>query len=182
MQTKSKTMALQRVAHPAPRHVANRIRRLVSVTLVPVTLLSVCAMLGHLSHAAKAQTNATESAATDTADRQSAPAEFEVTRVRGQVVWFAEALQAQLKIEAVPESTERVLALQTTDGQIFPLIEDLRGRAFRIDKRLREMQVELLVRKYQATPALQILRVYEIDKDGQKFQVDYWCDICSITM
>ena len=50
-----------------------------------------------------------------------------------------------------------------------------------MDKRLREIDVELLVRRYKQSPMLQVIRVYEIKKD-KKYLVDYWCDICAIVM
>ncbi len=118
-----------------------------------------------------------------TATDQADPPErrFQVESLRGQVVWYQEALQQRLGIQTVPEAKQRVLALATADNQLIPIIEDLRGRSFRTDPRLREMEVELLVRRYEATPSIQILRVYQW-KDQQKFQVDYWCDVCAIVM
>ena len=70
---------------------------------------------------------------------------FEVESLRGQVVWYQEALQQRLGIQTVPEAKQRVLALATKDDKLIPIIEDLRGRAFRTDPRLREMEVELMV-------------------------------------
>ena len=107
--------------------------------------------------------------------------EFRTESLRGNVVWYGAALRKTLGITTVEEATERVLAIATKDGQLLPIIEDLRGRAFRTDERLRQMDVELRVRRYQATPAVQVLRVYEW-RDGQKYQVDYWCDVCAIVM
>jgi hypothetical protein len=97
------------------------------------------------------------------------------------VVYRAEALKRLHNIQSVDEAKERTLALETADGTLIPLVEDVRGRAFRADKRLREMEVELLVRKFRGSPAGQVIRVYELNKEG-KFEIDYWCDICSIAM
>ena len=101
--------------------------------------------------------------------------------VRGQVVWLAAALKEQFGISTVPEAAEQSLAILTTDGEVLPLVENLRGRAFRKDERLREMQVEIWVRRYDKQPLVQILRIFEL-KDGQRFEVDYWCDVCAIPM
>src|SRR5205823_4561003 len=76
---------------------------------------------------------------------------------------------------------ERVLALRTKEGELVPLLEDVRARAFRRDERLREMEVELVVRRYAILPLLQVIRVFELAKDG-KYEIDYWCAICSIPM
>jgi hypothetical protein len=61
-------------------------------------------------------------------------------------------------------------------------LEDRRGRAFRLDPRLRANKVELMVRVFPSHPFLQVLKVYEFDEDGVKHELVYWCDICAITM
>lgn len=106
---------------------------------------------------------------------------FELQTHRGKVVYLAEALQRLHNIKSVDEAKERTLAIETAGGTLIPLVEDVRGRAFRADKRLRAMQVELLVRKFKGSPAGQVIRVYELTKEG-KFEIDYWCDVCSIAM
>ncbi len=108
--------------------------------------------------------------------------QYTTTQVDGRVVWFGEALAEGLGVQTVPEARRRELALRTDQGELIPLIENLRARAFRKDERLRQMHVRLSVRKYRRTPALQIVRVYEIAPDGQLLQVDYWCDVCAIVM
>jgi hypothetical protein len=102
-------------------------------------------------------------------------------KLQGRVVWLAEAQKRLFGIDSVPEAAERSLALETTDGKLIPLVEDVRGRGFRVDKRLREMDVELLVRRYEGSPAAQILAVYRRQNDD-RIEVDYWCDICAIAM
>ena len=108
-------------------------------------------------------------------------AEYRTETIRGKVVFLAEAFEKQTGIAAVPEARERVLALETADGTLVALLEDVRGRAFRRDERLREMAVELTVRRYPQSPLAQIIRVVEVAKDG-RFEIDYWCDICAIPM
>ncbi|MCA9263347.1 MAG: hypothetical protein KDA60_05840 [Planctomycetales bacterium] len=101
--------------------------------------------------------------------------------VRGKVVWLADALSAELAITTVPEARERILAVLTPDGQLWPLLEDGRGRAFRTDARLRNVSMELIVRRHTKHPLLQVVRVYELRGDD-KLEVDYWCDVCAIVM
>ena len=115
------------------------------------------------------------------ADSQARPTGYVTKSVQGRVVWMAEALERRFGVGVVPEARERLLALEAPDGQLVPIVEDPRGRSFRIDPRLREMDVELLVRQYRGSPMIQVIRIYEI-KDGQKYIVDYWCDVCSIVM
>lgn len=100
---------------------------------------------------------------------------------RGKVVWLTEGLARRHGVKAVPEAKERILALETEDGRFHPVFEDVRGRAFRRDARLRGVPAELLARRYDGSPFLHIIRVY-LWEDGKRYEVDYWCDICSITM
>ncbi len=111
------------------------------------------------------------------ADDSAAP--YRTETLRGRVVFLAEAFEKQTAVRSVPESRERILALQTADGTLVPILEDARGRAFRRDERLREMTVDLDVRRYHTSPAVQIIRVLEVAKDG-RYEIDYWCDICAI--
>lgn len=111
----------------------------------------------------------------------TAEAKFSVESITGRVVYTAEAMNRLHGARSVPEAAERQLALQTTAGRLHPLLEDVRGRAFRVDERLRRMNVELLVRRYEGSPIVQVMNVYEIAPDG-KFEIDYWCEICAIAM
>lgn len=106
---------------------------------------------------------------------------FATETIRGKVVFLAEVMQRQTEAPVVPEALERVLALRAADGKLIPLLEDVRARAFRRDDRLRQMEVELVVRRYAISPLVQIIRVIGLAADG-KFELDYWCDICSIAM
>jgi len=107
--------------------------------------------------------------------------DYRTETLRGKVVFLAEAFEKQTGIRAVPEARERILALQTADGTLVPILEDTRGRAFRRDERLREMTIELDVRRYRTSPAVQIIRTLEVTKEG-RYEIDYWCDICAIPM
>jgi hypothetical protein len=101
--------------------------------------------------------------------------------IRGRVVFLAEEFENQTGIPSVPEARDRVLALRTGAGKLVPLLEDVRGRAFRRDERLRQIDVELVVRRYAQSPLVQIIRVMEIAPDG-RYDLDYWCEICAIAM
>lgn len=109
------------------------------------------------------------------------PAAFTTETIRGRVVFLAEVMQNKTGVAVVPEARERVLALRIQDGKLVPLLEDVRARAFRRDERLREMEVELVVRRYAISPLVQVIRVFEVAADG-KYELDYWCEICSIAM
>jgi hypothetical protein len=108
-------------------------------------------------------------------------ARYVTQSVRGQVVFAGDAMRRLFGISVVPEATERLLVLETAEGELVPLVEDVRGRAFRGDKRLRNIDVELLVRRYEGSPLVQVIRVYE-GTGKSKFELDYWCEICAIAM
>jgi hypothetical protein len=107
--------------------------------------------------------------------------QYTTKSISGRVVWMAEALNKRFGITLVPEAADRLLALQTPEGTLYPIMEDLRGRSFRTDSRLREMDVQLLVRQYHGSPMVQVMRIYELAKEG-KYELDYWCDVCAIVM
>ena len=109
------------------------------------------------------------------------PPAFKTETIRGRVVYLAEALLRKYGIQSSDDAQERILAVETPEGTLVPLVEDSRGRAFRKDDRLRRIDLELTVRRYEGSPAVQVIRVCELTKDG-KYEVDYWCDICSIVM
>jgi hypothetical protein len=106
---------------------------------------------------------------------------FELHKLRGRVVFQNATLTDEFGITTVPEAAERILALQTPDRQLLPIVEDVRGRAFRVDERLRKLDLELVVRRYEGLPGIQVLRVFEVAPEGL-LELDYWCDVCSISM
>ena len=118
----------------------------------------------------------------DRSGKAADPAQrFTIERMRGQVVWLADVLKAHQGVTVARSAHQNVLALVTEDDHVWPLIEDVRGRSFRRDKRLRDMRVELHVRRYKDVSAVQVLKILQIE-DGLKFIVDYWCDVCAIGM
>jgi hypothetical protein len=112
-----------------------------------------------------------------------APADpkVETLTLRGRVGWMREVLQRRFGVQTVPESQERILCLETPAGEVHPLAEDIRGRAFRVDPRLRDMPVEMEVRRHLGSPMIQVIRLYEL-RDNKRWELDYWCEICAIAM
>ncbi len=107
--------------------------------------------------------------------------DYETVTLRGQVVWLAEALERRFGIQADDDAREAVVALETESGQLYPIVKDARGRGFHKDERIRNIDMALRVRKFKGSPVVQVIRVYTIH-DGEVFEFDYWCDICSIPM
>ena len=101
--------------------------------------------------------------------------------IQGRVVWMADALKENFGVATDDDVAHAVVALEEVDGRLHPIVKDQRGRCFYSDERLRDIDVELFVRRYSGSPMLQVVRVYTI-KSGKKYELDYWCDICSIPM
>ena len=114
------------------------------------------------------------------ADSESRP-DYRTERIRGQVVWLSDALQNEFGISTVSEVAENSLAILTKEGRLFPIVENLRGRAFRKDDRLRGKDTEILARRYEKQPLIQVLKIYQFE-DGKRYEIDYWCDVCAIVM
>lgn len=128
----------------------------------PLGLMSVLVLVGAVAHCAESPEFATES-------------------LRGKVQWTADALQARFGIESDPDAAHNSVSLVTPKGEVYPIVKDVRGRGFFQDAQLRDREMELLVRRYKGSPFIQIIRIYTI-KDGHKYALDYWCDICAIIM
>lgn len=151
--------------------------------VVGCMLVSVIVQLPSLRAFGQSPGKATEeptAVESETAAKNSS-AEYHNQRVRGRVLWLAEALEKQFGISSVPEVAENGFAIVTKDGSLLPIVENLRGRAFRKDERLRQMELEMLVRQSERQPFLQILRIFEVKGDA-RYEVDYWCDVCAIVM
>jgi hypothetical protein len=101
--------------------------------------------------------------------------------LRGRVVWLAEALKRRFGISSDEDAAHDQVALETAEGRLFPIVKDARGRAFMKDPRLLDVEMELVVRSYEGSPVVQVIRIYTIKPDG-KYELDYWCDICAIPM
>ncbi|HEY4311116.1 MAG TPA: hypothetical protein VGN12_16820 [Pirellulales bacterium] len=127
-----------------------------------------------------AATDTPVAGAPDRDSAKSAPA-YTVQMLQGRLVWMGEALARLHKIESDADAAETQIALETKDGRLVPIVKDFRSRGFWLDPRLRQSEVELEVRHYDKTPAVQIVRWYAI-RQGRKYELDYWCDICAIPM
>jgi len=150
------------------------IRRFLIIGLLSVFLFGVAKIGAHLLIAQEPVAEG-KSPETDRPD-------YTTTSLRGRVRYWDEALKEHYDIKLTLESGERLFVLETPDGELHPIAEDLRGRAFRKDERLRKMDLELRVRRFKGSPFIQVVNVYEITDKGEKYQVDYWCDICAIVM
>lgn len=114
-----------------------------------------------------------------TAERPSEA--FQTVTLRGRIVWLGEALERLYSVQHDDQDAKTAIAFETDDGRLVPIVKDARGRGFWLDERLHAPQLELFVRQYPSQPWVQVIRVYTVH-DGEKFELDYWCDICAIPM
>ena len=154
---------------------------LISVIFSVAALTSAAASPQDKPDRADASETANSSETETAGQDNTARPEYETKSLRGEVLWMADALERRFDVTTVPEAEDRILALETEDGALLPIVEDLRGRAFRKDDRLRDRPVELLVRQFKDSPMIQVVRLYALKPDG-KYELDYWCDICAIAM
>ncbi len=114
------------------------------------------------------------------AESDLAPA-YATQSLRGRIVWLDDALQRKHGIAVDPDAARTIVALETADGRLVPIVKDFRGRGFHVDPKLRELDWELLVRAFPGVPFVQVVRTY-VWRDGKKYEFDYWCDVCAIPM
>ncbi|MGE0608586.1 MAG: hypothetical protein AB7O62_15935 [Pirellulales bacterium] len=129
----------------------------------------------------KPQPTADSPAAESTGGQPASGKSHENLSLRGKVVYLAEALQRRFGIETDADAVRQQVALETDEGELYPIVKDARGRGFLLDDRLRDVEMELLVRRHIGSPVVQVIRVYTIKPDG-RYELDYWCDICAIPM
>jgi hypothetical protein len=114
----------------------------------------------------------------------SAPATkrpYTTETLRGKVVWLSEALERLYGVATEPAAANSSVVLETPEGHLFPIIPDTRGQSFVVDGRLRDIDLELPVRRYQGVSLVQVIRVLSRRPDGL-YEIDYWCDVCAIPM
>jgi hypothetical protein len=107
------------------------------------------------------------------ADKETKPIQLD-----GKIVPLAgilEKIGSRLDAEAAPHW----LALMTDDGKVYPLIKDDGSRLFFSDPRLQNRAMRVTGRLFQDTHLLQVLSVNSV-KNGQLYEIYYWCDVCSI--
>ena len=107
------------------------------------------------------------------ADKEDKPIQLD-----GKVVPLAGVLEkfgSRLDAEAAPHW----LALVTDKGKVYPLIKDDGSRLFFADPKLQNRPMRITGRLFQDTHLLQVLSVNSV-KNGQLYEIYYWCDVCSI--
>jgi hypothetical protein len=112
-----------------------------------------------------------ERAARDAAEAQRQPSEVPVPSDAPQV----------FEGKVVQKPGDNGLALVADDGTSHPVIEDDGSRMLFLDGRLRDRPVRLTAVLTPGTGALRVVCVQTVH-DGQVYDVDYWCDVCQISI
>jgi hypothetical protein len=114
---------------------------------------------------------------------QSATSELakpmEVT-LRGKVIELTEALQ-QKGLPADEEPIAKQVVLLGNDGVLVPLLSDTASRGLFLDKRLQNRTIEIVGRRFQGIPYLQVVS-FRVDDQGTLRTPEYYCDICTISV
>ena len=96
---------------------------------------------------------------------------------KGNVVPL-DKLLAKQDIKLDPDAAA-LLALQTEDGKVYPLVKDAGARMFFKDTRLLNRPMRITGRLVAGGAFLQVVGVQSYVK-GKLCDVYYWCDICAI--
>ena len=131
--------------------------------------------------AASAKPSDDQPAAANAPGRKGSTRAYTTERLRGKVVWLDEALKRLYGVTTEPDAAETAVVLEMADGRLWPIAPDTRGRAFAVDSRLRNTEFEMLVRRYDGVPMIQVIRLFRPTPDGL-YEIDYWCDVCAISM
>ncbi len=85
------------------------------------------------------------------------------------------------KVVEATDGEKKRLDLKTADGKIYPIIEDATSKMLFLENRLRDRPVQLTAILQPQTKGLRVVRVQTL-KDGVLHDVDYWCEICQISL
>lgn len=102
-------------------------------------------------------------------------------KLRGQVLPYREAVGRKTGQALVEEWGRDLLAFQTEEGRILPLLPTEAARFFYQDRRMWRRRMEVTSRVDPNVPAVSMLEVRAV-KGDRLYEIFYWCDICSIKM
>jgi hypothetical protein len=156
-----------------------------SLVIASAVLCAAPRQKGELLRLPQASLSGSVGGDTDTAEANVVAPKARITRppkelIRGKVVLWRSALKKR-GITAF-EEFDKLVVLETMDGQLLPIVPDWRGRAFFQDSRLRDRKVELIGYRRPRASTFQVLMIFTFDEKGIRQYTDYWCDICSIPM
>ncbi|MEK6235431.1 MAG: hypothetical protein N2C14_12055, partial [Planctomycetales bacterium] len=151
---------------------------IMSSRLTKIDLQRVAAFVMVLASAVVARTSFAED---PSESRPGKKPEITHETLIGRVVWLSDAMKRRFKVETDADAKEATAVLESPDGTLYPILKDVRGRAFWKDPKWRDVDVVLRARRFSGTQVIQVIRTYVVKK-GKVHELDYWCDICAIPM
>jgi hypothetical protein len=105
----------------------------------------------------------------------------ETVTLRGEVVRLGEAL-GSFGVPGAQGPIGEQVVLRGEGGAIEPLLYNVGSRAFFEDDRLRNRPAELVARRLEGLPYLQVVSARVEDEGGALRIPEYYCDICTISV
>lgn len=105
---------------------------------------------------------------------------YRTESLNGKVIDLATALR-EAGVSADAQAAEKQFVLRRNDHTIQPLLCDDASRAFFLDKRLRDRNVEIQARVYSGLPYVQVL-TFKIEHEGKLRTPEYYCETCTISV
>ena len=109
------------------------------------------------------------------------PPSPETVTLRGSVIRLVEAVEP-LGISTVQGPIAEQVVLKGDDGSLVPLLYNDGSHAFFEDDRLRDRPAELVARRFEGLPYLQVVSARVLDEDGALRTPEYYCDVCTISV
>lgn len=108
--------------------------------------------------------------------------DFEEVRLRGEAVRLVDLLEG-LGLEVDPGPIAEQCVVRTDDGRVVPLLSGPASRALFTDARLRGRPTEVIGRRPEGLPYVDVIlfRV-EDESDGLLKVPEYYCDVCTIAV
>lgn len=109
-----------------------------------------------------------------------APRAKQVT-LEGKAVMYGPAVAERLGISLLDPAMSSIVAFQTDDGRLLPILPTEAGLFFYKDERVRDRPMRVVGRWHEDASALEVIDRYVL-VDGKPNEIYYWCEICSIRM
>lgn len=101
--------------------------------------------------------------------------------LQGKVVPYRAAFERLFGLPLQENWAGDLLALETSDGRLIPVLPTESARFFYQDETMRNRLMQLTARVREKTPGLEIIDLKSV-KDGKLHDIYYWCEICSIRL
>jgi hypothetical protein len=106
----------------------------------------------------------------------------ETVTVQGKVLMLADALKARgLGLAPDVDPIAKQVVILGKDGTITPLLSDETSRALFVDPRLRNRNAQIVGRRFDGLPYLQVVTI-EVEDEGRLRTPEYFCEVCTISV